>query len=426
MPMNKIDNTAVMSEARIDKLVEGGQGLGTLPDGKKVFVWNALPGETVRVRLIKQKHSYAEAIAEDIVQASTERIEPKDENYLATSPWQIMDFDAENTYKQQIVADIFQQAKVAIPDFSLATKGSAYGYRNKIEYGFWGDDAGLHLASYRRGSHGKQIITGCSLTMPGIDAAASSLCTQLHTLQMRAGDLKTIIVRSSQNGALVASLYVKREDFPSLELPNELQGLRVYFSNPKSPASVRTNLLQESGDVHLHDTLLGRSFIYDVDSFFQVNLPIYEQALTRIHQYNQFPAVVDMYAGVGSIGLSVAGKSVATVELDPATAAMARENAHNTSLEAEVFETSAEKALDHITSDRPVIFDPPRAGLHDRVVERVLEVLPPHITYLSCNPVTQARDLARLQEKYDFTYFEAFNFFPRTPHIETLAVLRHR
>ena len=80
----------MLEEVIIEKLVHGGQGLATLADGRKVFVWNALPGETVRVRIIKAKHSYAEAIAEEIVKASAERVEPSEANYLATSPWQMM------------------------------------------------------------------------------------------------------------------------------------------------------------------------------------------------------------------------------------------------------------------------------------------------------------------------------------------------
>ena len=88
-----------------------------------------------------------------------------------------------------------------------------------------------------------------------------------------------------------------------------------------------------------------------------------------------------------------------------------------------VVEASTEKALQYITSGVPVIFDPPRAGLHPKVVEAVLAALPPRIIYLSCNPATHARDLARLQTDYDIEHFQIFNFFPRTPHIETLAVL---
>jgi 23S rRNA (uracil1939-C5)-methyltransferase len=416
----------------IEKLVHGGQGLGTLPDGRKVFVWGGLPGETVGVRILKGKHSYAEAIAEEIITPSPLRIAPREENYLATSPWQVVDFAAENDYKKRIVEELFTQAHVPLPEFSVTTAGDDWHYRNKMEYSFWGDDQGLHLALHNRGSHQKTIVQGSELALPALDAAARAVLAELRRLDVRAGDLKTIIVRSSQDGHAAASLFVKPTTFPKLTLPESVQGIRVYHSNPKSPASVPTKLLQELGDVRLHDTLLGTTFTYDVDSFFQVNIPIFEQALRQIKERCMGDdALVDMYAGVGSIGLSVVaqGGSVELVELDPATAAMARINAEEAiaqGIDAKVVEASTEKVLEYVAHDRPVVFDPPRAGLHDRVVVHTLDVQPPQVIYLSCNPATQARDLAALQERYDITYFEAFNFFPHTPHIETLAILQRK
>ncbi|QQS17939.1 class I SAM-dependent RNA methyltransferase [Candidatus Saccharibacteria bacterium] len=451
-----------MDEVVIGKLVHGGQGLGTLPDGRKVFVWNALPGETVRVRLIKQKRSYAEAIAEAIVVASPERIEPLEANYLATSPWQMMTFEAENRYKADIVKELYTQAKLDISPFiettvlenatgngkiTLSPSAFAYPprashYRNKMEYSFWGDEDGLHLALHQRGSHGKQIVSGSALALPAVDVAARVVLAELTRLKVRAGDLKTLVVRCDQYGAAVAALFVKPSKFPRLKLPSQakpssqkdssvseggggLRGLRVYHSNPKSPASVRTKLIYELGDCGLADSLLGKVFHYDVDSFFQVNVPVYEQALETIRTYCQGDPV-DMYAGVGTIGLSVAKKHVTLVELDPATAAMARLNASRTDPDARVVEASTEKALEYITAEQPVIFDPPRAGLHASVVKRCLEAKPPQIIYLSCNPATQARDLALLQAEYAVKHFTIFNFFPRTPHIETLVVLEFR
>lgn len=409
---------------RIDKLVHGGQGIGTDSGGRKVFVWNALPGEVVRVRIIKKKRSYLEAIATEIIESSSERTEPREQNYLATSPWQIMNFDAENKYKKEIVKELFQQAHVALPDFSItADKNLEWYYRNKMEYSFWGDEQGLHLALHARGSHQKQIVQGSTLALPSVDNAARSVLGELQKHEVRAGDLKTIIVRANQSGETAVALFVKSEEFTELELPSDIQGLRVYYSNSKSPASVQSKLLQEFGDIRLHDTLLGKTFTYDVDSFFQVNIPIFEQALSRINEYCNSGRIVDMYAGVGSIGLSVARDMVELVELDPSTAAMARINATESQLNTEVVEASTEKALDYISSELPVIFDPPRAGLHDKVVERALAERPPQIIYLSCNPATQARDLAKLQDSYDVEFFEAFNFFPHTPHIETLAIL---
>lgn len=412
-----------MEEVRIEKLVHGGQGLGELADGRKVFVWNALPGEKVRIEIIKKKRSFAEAIAVEVVEPSSEREDPSEANYLATSPWQMMTFDAENKYKKEIVTEIFQQAHVKVPEFQITAFEQQWQYRNKMEYSFWGDEDGLHLALHQRGSHGKQIVTGSRLALPAIDAAANAVRTQLQHIGVRAGDLKTTIVRCNQQGDAVASLFVKSESFPELQLPEMLKGFRVHYSNPKSPASVPTKLLQDLGDATLQDELLGKKFTYDVDSFFQVNIPIFERALERIRSFCDEPDLVDMYAGVGTIGLSVAKEQVDLVELDAATVHMARENAEQSALKTEVIEASTEKALNCIVSEKPVIFDPPRAGLHTKVVEKVLEVRPPKVIYLSCNPATHARDLALLQEKYVVKYFENFNFFPRTPHIETLAVL---
>ena len=415
-----------MEEVKVSKIVHGGQALGEMPDGRKVFVWNALPGETVRVEVIKKKRSYVEAIAREVVVASPERIEPREGNYLATSPWQMMTFEAENTHKAEIVRELFTHEKVAVPEFDgVVWAEPEWNYRNKMEYSFWGDDDGLHLALHQRGSHGKQIVTGSLLALPVIDKAANAVLVELNKLNPRAGDLKTIIVRCDQQGNAVVALYTKLESFNELTLPAELKGLRVYHSNPKSPASVPTKLLYELGDCTLQDTLLGKTFTYDVDSFFQVNLPIYEKVLTRIAEHTTDDPV-DMYSGVGSIGLTVSKQRAQLIELDPATSAMARVNLESSGLEGEVVEASTEKSLEYIIADKPVIFDPPRAGLHAKVVERCLEVLPSQVMYLSCNPATQARDLALLQNAYDITFFEVYNFFPRTPHIETLAVLRKK
>jgi 23S rRNA (uracil1939-C5)-methyltransferase len=104
---------------------------------------------------------------------------------------------------------------------------------------------------------------------------------------------------------------------------------------------------------------------------------------------------------------------------------MARYNAatHSDHLKAEIIEASSEGTQQLINADSPIIFDPPRQGLHPSIVDRLLEVVPPQIIYLSCNPSTHARDLSKLQQKYTIKDFKIYNFFPRTPHIETLALL---
>ncbi len=410
-----------MEEVRIEKLVHGGQGIGTLRDGRKVFVWNSLPGELVQVRLTKQRRDYAEGIAEVVTEPSKQRIEPKDEAFLSTSPWQIMDFEIENELKKDILTESFEREKVQLPTVLFDAGENQWHYRNKMEYSFWGDDDGLHLALFHRGSHGKRIVTGSSLARPEIDKIANIICSKLNTKGIRASQLKTVVVRCNQAGEVVAALYVKDEQFPKIaELDGITKGIVVYYSTPKSPASIITNKLSHYGDITLTDSIAGKAITYDVNSFFQVNVPVFLAALTEISRaVKGEPTIVDLYSGVGTIGLAVGAKTL--VELDPQNITRAQENTKGT--EVEVIQASSETAEQLITGDACIIVDPPRAGLHRSLVQNLLLARPQKIIYLSCNPATQARDISLLQESYTLTELRGYNFFPRTPHIESLAVL---
>jgi 23S rRNA (uracil1939-C5)-methyltransferase len=414
-----------LSEVHISKLVYGGQGLGELQDGKKAFVWNSLPGEIVKVRIIKQQSTYVEAIAEEIVLASSERIAPLESNYLDTSPWQIMGFESENRYKKDITLELLTRQKVKLLDVIGTTHDeNEWHYRNKMEYDFLNDKTGLHIASYQRSSHAKQIVEGSQLAMPCINQAACGMLNLLKETNVQADMLNTIIVRCTQNSEAVASIYTKSSTFPKFKLPYQLKGLRVNSLKSVNDFTDAPPLIYEVGDCVLEDTLLGKQFSYDVDSFFQVNVPVFAKALKRIQDHCRAEEVVDMYSGVGVIGLSVARKTVDLIEVDPKMTTIADINAKNTGLNVHVVKASSERALSYIGDGKTIIFDPPRAGLSDWVTTKVLETKPPQIIYLSCDPATQARDLARLQVSYDITYFEVFNFFPRTPQIETLAILK--
>lgn len=407
-------------EVVIEKLVHGGQGIGTLADGRRVFVWNALPGETVQVRLTKNKRGHAEAIAEEITIPSPLRQSPKDEAYLSTSPWQIVNFATENKYKQDILTETLLREHVAYDgDIPMHAGKREWQYRNKMEYSFWADDDGLHLALFNRGSHQKQIIQGSSIAMPVIDEVANKVVDILNGHGIRGSQLKTVVVRANQEGEAVAALFVKDESFPQLpELADICQGVAVYYSTPKSPASVLTKELYEYGDVTLVDIVHGAPIKYDVNSFFQVNLEIFNQALAQIESAAGGD-VVDMYAGVGTIGIPINANRL--IEIDRHNVAMAQQNVGDSG--TLVVQASAETALEHIPSGGTLIVDPPRAGLHLKVTEKILEALPDRVIYLSCNPITQARDLALLQSQYDIVSIDGYNFFPRTPHIESLAVL---
>lgn len=416
-----------LKQVAIEKLVHGGQGMGTLPDGRKVFVWNALPGETVSIELTKKRRDYAEGIAREISKASVDRIEPRDAAYLSTSPWQVMTFAAENAAKQEILTEAMQREGVVhAGDIPFYTDDQQWQYRNKMEYSFWADDEGLHTALFNRGTHHKQIVTGSSIARPEIDALAQKMCSVLTGAGVRGSQLKTLVIRCDQAGNCVAALFVKDSEFPNIKALSELaKGITVCYSNPKSPASVLTQELYTFGDITLTDKVLGCDIAYDVHSFFQVNLPVFEMALGRIDYFTGgVGEKVDMYAGVGTIGIPCLATKL--VELDKHNIEMAKRNIVQTNRDIAVIQASSETALEHITADATLIVDPPRAGLHKDVVARINDVKPPSIVYLSCNPSTQARDIALLQDNYEIRALEGYNFFPRTPHIESLAVLKRK
>lgn len=417
----------------LDKIVGGGQALGTLADGRKVFVWGGLPGETVTVSVTKKKSKYADGIATDVIEKSSERVEPRDpESYLSTSPWQIMSFESEAHYKAALIEEAFELHDIVLPEpIEVYTDGVEYGYRNKVEFSWWGDtnDQGeetLDLAFFRRGSKGKIAVPGTSLARPEINALATAIRDLLLHKQVSARSLKTLLIRCNQNGDCAWQLYVKDKIDPINELEAKnlpAQGGEVIYSDPRSPASRITERLKSFGDIVLTDTIQDVPFRYATEGFFQVNLPIYEQALSDMRHWLEDKPAVDMYSGVGTIGLTIGGPGVTLVEIDENAVREMRRNIDELGLNAEAVHAPSEKALDYLTADKTIIVDPPRAGLHADVIERLLETKPTRIIYLSCNPVTQARDVAMLSEHYGIRYHRGYNFFPRTPHIENLVVL---
>jgi len=408
-------------------LVNGGQGLSKLKDGRYVFVWNALPNELVRVRLVKNKQSYAEGVAQEIIEQSPLRVVAKDAEYLATSPWQIINNDGEKEAKISIVKELFRGQKLdsLAENIQYINSPRQWHYRNKMEYSFWGDSNGLHLAVHCRGSRRKQIVSGSSLAMLSVDQAARDLLRSLETTnKVRAGELKSIILRTSQSGKVGASLFVNNKQFDRIMLPSSLSGLKIYFSDPKISSSVPTKLLQALGNTTLEDDLLGMNFSYDADAFFQVNVPTYIKTLEIMRDFSIQDSLVDMYCGVGSIGLSLAKDlPLELVEVNSTSANFAKLNARNANKKATIIVASTEKSIDRINKKGTVIFDPPRAGLHPKVIQAILAKKPQQILYLSCDPATLARDLALLIPVYRVSTLKVFNFFPKTPHIETLAVL---
>jgi 23S rRNA (uracil1939-C5)-methyltransferase len=423
----------------LDKIVGGGQALGTLEGGRKMFVWGGLPGETVEVQMTKKKSNLAEGVVVEVITPSKERISPADENsYLSTSPWQIMSFDSEQHYKSALIEEAFELHDIVLPEpIEIYTDGKEFEYRNKIEFSWYWDKEKerLDLSFFRRGTHGKIPVVGTSLAHPHINEAAVAMRNLLRSKpDIRAYMLKTLLVRCDSAGNVAVQLYVKEQSFVQLtggelELLKEnghISGFEMIFSNPKSPASVITERLQSWGTTTLTDTILDIPFTYAVEGFFQINIPVYEQALRDMKQWvSADKPTVDLYSGVGTIGLTIGGDNVTMVEINEHAVREMKRNI--TALDREkavqAILAPSETALEHITGDSTIIVDPPRAGLHEDVINKLLQSAPDRIIYLSCSPVTQARDVARLAEKYGVKYHRGYNFFPRTPHIEHLVVL---
>ena len=386
-----------MNRATIEKFVPGGQAIATLEDGKKAFIWGALPGETVEFEITKNKHSYCEGIATKILEKSPNRINPKDECYLATSPWQILDYGYELEQKSQLVKECFEQNHLTVEVKPTLTDNKQYGYRNKMEYSLYWDNETekIYPAFHARGTHRKIAIKQSSIERPEIFQKAQEIIDELNKQHAEARTYQALLIRANQQGTVSAALFENGKSHPVM--------------------------------TPLEDTLNGQKYTYSPNGFFQINLPVYELALKEIAQNIETDKVLDLYAGVGSIGLSVAkDKDLTLVEVNGAAYEEMQKNAQNIAPNATCILEKSENVTDYISPDCTVIVDPPRAGCDKHLIDRLLEIQPEKIIYMSCNPITQARDVAMLAEKYNLSPVQPLNFFPRTPHIESIITLTRK
>ncbi len=395
----KAPKTPQFSSATFDKFVPGGQAIATQADGKKAFVWGVMPGENAEFEVTKNKKSYCEGIITKILDSDTtnpHRVESKDSCYMSTSPWQICDYTYELEQKRELVEECFRQNHLSVAVEPTKTDGKDYFYRNKMEYSLYWDneEEKIYLAFHKRGSHGKQKITQSSIERPEIFTKAQQIVDELNAKHEEARKYQSLLIRCDQRGNVSSDLFVNGRPHPEM-----------------SP---------------LKDTLCGREYTYSPNGFFQINLPVYEMVLKEITKHITTNKVLDLYAGVGSIGLSVAtDKDLTLVEVNGAAFNEMQKNAAGLP-NAKCILDKSENVADYITPDCTVILDPPRAGCELSLIEKINEVLPEKVIYLSCNPVTQARDIAVLAENYNIAPLQPYNFFPHTPHIENLAILTRK
>jgi 23S rRNA (uracil1939-C5)-methyltransferase len=409
-----------------EKIVGGCRALGYL-NGRPVFASGPLPGETAAIEVTRERSGFAEAQVLEIINPSVARTEPMEDHYLSCSPWQNVDYSLQLQLKQACLQETFGQPGIVVPVEQIVGAQQLLGYRNKLEFSVAATDGDLSLAFHARGSYQKlhSLPDGCKLGSAALNQAALALAVAARESGL-AGSLESIVVRQSVvNGKILGELVLTRpmkRDW--LKLPiGELAGLVVSWVRGRGDHEV----LWRCGEAQLVELLRGTQLAYGFDCFFQTNPAMFELALDAIAEaVPDGCRVVDLYGGVGSIGLSVSRRvaSVTGMEIQLSSAAYANANAdRNGILTYRSVALPAERMGPEVLNGADVVVvDPPRAGLHPHVVQDLIGATPTRIIYLSCNPATQARDIRLLAEHYRPSPVSGFDFYPGTLHIESLVV----
>lgn len=398
-------------------------------NGKTLAVFGMFPGEKAIVEVRRGKRGY-DGIVREFLETRAERRQPFELHYLSCGPWQTIDYALQAELKKEMLEELFSGIRGDVP-IGFRTAAAMSGYRTKMEFSFADRGEPLELAFHERGRKFDRLLApdGCILAGERTNAAARAITAALREAGVRSEDLKSLVVRESKaDGSTIAVLYAKAEALP--EIPHAkidgLAGMRAYHSTRKSPASVPTRELWSVGDLSLSETVAGHRFSYAHDAFFQNNIPMFELALEDIVRQVGGGTVVELYSGVGVIGIAAARRAerVIGVEIVPSAVEHARMNASRNGIaNYEARLASAEQALDAVADADTLVLDPPRAGLHPKLSAAIALSRPERVVYLSCNPETQARDAKSLiAAGYRLTSLTGYDFYPQTPHSESLAV----
>jgi len=414
-----------MPPIHIEKLIFGGQGLARV-DGKAVFVWNALPGEDVEVDYTINKKNFAEAVAVKIINPSPDRIAPQEQSFLSTSPWQILSWPAENEWKKQIALETYRRnggLEIKENELKIESDDAQFGYRNKMEFYFDRlPDGQITLAFLNRGETTKIPADGSVLARPIINKYANYLIDFINENKLALSVLNKLIIKCNRQDQVIAGLFLNQKLSKKLSpaLNDELISFSVFNAN-------NNELTYSLGQNYLEDKIMDTAIQHGIQTFFQINLPVFERALKDIAGFvEKNTPLVDYYSGTGAITLPLAKKlqSVLLVESNPEAAEYTKTNILlNKLTNCEAICSPSEKMLEAIDENKTIIVDPPRAGLDKKIIDRIISQKPPRVIYLSCDLSTQARDIKYLSELYKVSFLKLYNFFPRTPHIEGLCVL---
>ncbi|HRH70235.1 MAG TPA: 23S rRNA (uracil(1939)-C(5))-methyltransferase RlmD [Flavobacteriales bacterium] len=446
-------------------------------DGMVVFITGAVPGDVVDVRVTKRKSNYAEAITTRIVSPSADRAQPFCRHFgtCGGCKWQDLSYPKQLEYKQQQVIDNLERlGGLTLPAVTpIMPSAGLTQYRNKLEFTFCNsrwftkEEVDNDQRGEDRNALGFHIpmrfdrvldITECHLQPVPSDAIRNFFRehARVHGLTFydqreHVGFLRTLLIRTTTTGETMVLLAVGHEDVVARE--RALAALLVAFPQLTSVLwTVNTKKNDTIYDLDIHvfhgrdhlveelpDGPRGRPLKFRIGpkTFFQTNpqqtIAMYK--LTRdLAGLTGAENVYDLYCGAGSITLYLAGaaRHVAGVELVPESVADARVNAAFNDITNVSFTAGdMKKVLDPAfvaQNGKPdvVVTDPPRAGMDEPVVRHLLELAPTRIVYVSCNPATQARDLAILNDRYAIDFVQPVDMFPHTYHVENVVRLQQR
>jgi len=459
----------ILEKVKVDDYAAEGKSLAKV-DGKVVFIESAVPGDVVDVKLFKNKKDWAEGYPIQFHEYSKERVEPFCSHFgvCGGCQWQMLPYEKQLAYKEKQVEESLRRiGKVVLPPIMpiIGSKQDKF-YRNKLEYTFSNrrflldselKDPSISTEENVAGFHAKGIfdkvidIKTCYLQEEPTNAIrlavrefARSNDYSFYDIKNHRGFLRTMQLRICTTGEVMVNIVFGQENKEKRErlldfVLEKFPGITtlLYTINPKWNDSLNhLEPVAYHGNGYVIEKLEDYEFKIGPTSFFQTNTKQGEQLYKVAREFAELSGsetVYDLYCGTGSIGIFMSGKAkkIIGVEMIEAAVKDAKENAalNGLSLSTEFF---AGDVIDICTDDffeqhgKPdvIVTDPPRAGMHAKLVKKIIEIAAPMVVYVSCNPATQARDLRQLDEKYAVTKIQPVDMFPHTHHIENVAQLK--
>ena len=415
-------------------------------DGKAVFVPRAVDGDKLRVKIIKDAKDYAVARIEEILTPSPYR----QESGCAVSSrcggcvYRPITYAHEVELKRNYVRSAFRKAGVEV-EVAPTLYGQESGYRNKVQYPV---GEGLTVGFYAPRSHDIIPCGDCALQKPiftPIIATLQELLLKAGVKPYREEDgsglVRHLFLRASQTGEVMVTLVTTSKSFPKAkEIAEKLRSIHPeVVSVVRNYNDVRSNVILGdrcetlSGADVLTDTLCGLTFNLSPLSFYQVNHDMAEvlyQTAAELAELQAWDRIADLFCGAGTIGLSVAAMypdiQLVGVEIIPEAVENAKENAKLNGIENATFVCGDANASE-LTGADVIFVDPPRKGCEESLVKQIAELTPRKVVYISCNPDTLARDVARFIEVgYLPGVVYPVDLFPRTGHCEAVVSLTKR